>query len=270
MEIICVDNHSSDGSQLQLLEVTSPTLTVVPLNQNMGFAAAVCCGTQFASGKKFWILNPDTEVEGDSFHKVVRLCFPPGVGIIGTRILNPDQSVQASCRRFPEFLHLLILAMKINRIVVRCPFWRRYVMADDHPKAMSVVDQVSGASMVISRDVWTELSGLDTSFWIWYEEVDFCKRARLAGWLTLYLPDVSIVHSGAGSFNRLSSPLRHRLMMRSMGTYANRYFGSSWGCAIKLAGNFGATLVAVGFLVRRVLHMSDRTGSYGTGKVGQM
>lgn len=181
-EVIVVDNASSDGS-VEALKNEFPMVKLIVNSENLGFAKANNQGIEAASGKFVLLLNPDTEVIGQSFIEMLKfLKDNKKTGIVGPCLLNSDGSVQNTGYKFPT----LGILFKVN-----------FLGMSDQPVKLNKpepVDWLQGSCMMIKKEVFTELGLLDEAFFMYGEEKDFCFRAKKAGWEIYSLPQCEVVH----------------------------------------------------------------------------
>jgi GT2 family glycosyltransferase len=217
-EVCVVDNASSDQS-VALVRQSCPHVTLVAHRRNRGFAAGINSGLRNTSGKYVMWLNPDSEILNEGASELIQyLSDQPQIGIVGPQILNGDQSVQLSCRSFPSYSTALFNRYSwLTRLRPRNRFTQRYLQNGwDHASARRV-DWVSGACLVHRRAVAERLGGLDESYFLYAEDVDFCRRAHQAGWQVHYHPAMRVLHHIGGSSRhvpRRSIVERHRSMWR--------------------------------------------------------
>lgn len=226
VETVVVDNSSADGSAG--IAAGRPGVQVIANPVNRGFAAAVNQGLAVTSGRYVFWLNPDAALVDDGLGALVEyLDAHPGVGIVGPRIHDPDGAVQRSARAFPSYdwavghRHSLF-----TRLVPNNPYSRRYLLADLDPSEARAVDWVSGAALLHRRTLVERIGGLDEAFFMYCEDVDFCLRARRAGWTTEYHPALVVEHEVAGSTRARSRAMlfeRHRSLWR----YYKKHFTRS-------------------------------------------
>jgi N-acetylglucosaminyl-diphospho-decaprenol L-rhamnosyltransferase len=199
LEIVVVDNDSEEPPELP------SGVRLIRNKENVGFARAHNTGIAASGGDPVVIINPDTVVERDFFEHLSEFVSKnPRVGIAGPRILDSDGKLQLSARReisaLSGFLGRTSLLTRLfpKSSIVKSQF--PAVTDQSHPTS---VDWVSGACMVIRRDTLRDVGPLDERFFMYFEDADLCRRARAAGWLVYYLPQVEIVHqTGASSRNR--------------------------------------------------------------------
>lgn len=220
-EIVVVDNASTDSSLEEAAKVSVSGVRFLELSQNKGFAAANnAAAATLRGGGDIFLLNPDTEVRAGVLSALMRILREkPEVGIVGPKLVNPDGSLQPSVRPFPRFLDFVCYMLKLGRVVQR-----RQENAHDYSRA-GYVDQVMGAAFLIRRETWEKVGKLDEGFFTLFEEVDFCKRARAAGWKTYFTPAGEVMHVRAASFSQLVGLAKTIPWIRSALRYAHKHIG---------------------------------------------
>lgn len=194
LEVIVVDNGSNDGSA-ELVRNEHTSARLIANLENRGYSTANNQGVRAATGRYVLLLNSDTTVHPGSLRVLVDFGDShERAGILGPRLLNGDGTLQPSGGRFPTPLSTIIGLMGVYRITGR----PRYGTRRDYSKP-AVVDEVSGAAMVIRREVIEQIGLLDEEFAWGYEDVDFCKRAHEAGWEVQYVPAAVVVHEWGAS-----------------------------------------------------------------------
>jgi GT2 family glycosyltransferase len=216
-EVIVVDNASSDDTE-DLLEQRFPSVRLIPNATNRGFAAATNQALAEASGEYLLLLNPDTLLPPGALGELVVFADAnPDAGIVAPKLLNADGSLQQSCRRFPTPAAALFRHTLLGRLFPRNRWAAEYVMAEwEHGEAREV-DWVSGACLLVRRDLYETIGPLDEGFFWGSEDVDYCFRAHRAGRKVLYTPRPTITHKIGASTNK--APVRtilafHRSMLR--------------------------------------------------------
>jgi GT2 family glycosyltransferase len=193
-EVIVVDNASADGSP-DMVAAEFPEVRLHRSPTNLGFPAGNNAGYRLSHGRYFMLLNSDTVVLPGAFAELVAFADArPRAGIVGPRVLNPDGSLQMSCRRFPTLGAGLFRNTPLGKLFPNNRFTRDYLMTDwrhDEPRA---VDWVSGCCLVARREMIEEIGPLDESFFMYCEDVDWAYRAGQAGWEVLYDPRATVIH----------------------------------------------------------------------------
>jgi GT2 family glycosyltransferase len=207
LEVFVVDNASNDGT-VEMVANLFPQVHVIASQQNLGFARACNQAIKESTGEAILLLNPDTEITGHAIEKTFQFMQrTQDAGIVGCRIVNADNSLQPSARHFPDFFSHVIILFKLHNFFPNFFPIRYYYMRGWEHTETRIVDQIMGAFFMIRRPVLKAIGLLDTHFYIWYEEVDFCKRALEAGWKTYFYAEATIRHQKGQSFKQ-EKPLR--------------------------------------------------------------
>jgi len=223
-EIIVVDNASMDGSVAMMRERFSQ-INLIANTKNLGFAAGVNQGIKQARGEYVILLNPDVEIKESTLENLLeefKNCADSG--IVGGKIKNEDESIQPSVRAFPDVLSQVLISLKLKHIFNSRAIGRYLTQNFDYEKRQEV-DQVMGAFFAIRRKVIKQIGLMDERFFLWFEEVDFCKRARNAGWKIIYTPKSEVLHHGGKSFGQISSTARQRIFNKSLRYYMLKHKG---------------------------------------------
>ena len=233
LEAIVVDNASSDGS-LDMLRTEFSRVTLIANADNRGFPAGNNQGLAAARGRFVMALNPDTEIVGGALRRVIAyLDAHPEVGALGPQLLNPDGSVQSSRRRFPTFATALFESTWLQGIAPRSVL-RRYTMDDVPDDTVHQVDWVTGACIAVRREVLEKVGGFDEGFFMYSEELDWCRRIRAAGWKIVYLPEAKVIHH-VGQSSEQAVAARHIHFQTSKVRYFRKYYGRLAAGALRAA-----------------------------------
>ena len=155
---------------------------------------------------------------------VAYLAARPQVGMVGPQLLNADRSIQPSRRRFPTLPILFNESTWLENWLPRRVL-RRYYCQDRPVTASQQVDWITGAAMLTRRGIYDELGGLDEDFFMYSEELDWCRRIKEAGWEIHYYPDAQIVHYEGKSSEQVVAA-RHIHFQTSKVHYARKYHGA--------------------------------------------
>lgn len=223
-EIIVVDNASTDGSPAMVRQ-RFPAVNLIVSDTNLGFTKANNVGIAHSSGRYLLLLNPDTEVLGNALRAMVSYMDQhPDVGALGPKLLFPDGHIQSSRRRFPTlataFLESTILQQWFphNRVL------QRYYVQDRSDNEEQDVDWVTGACLLIRRQAWEHVGPLDEGFFMYSEELDWCRRLKKAGWRVAYIPWAEIIHHEGQSSSQVV-PARHIYFQSSKVRYFRKHHG---------------------------------------------
>jgi len=236
VQIIVVDNASTDGS-CSMVEHEFPGVLLIRSKVNLGFGPANNLGFQSAGGRYIVLLNSDAFLsEGSLQRSVAHMDATPRAGLGGGRLIGRDGSWQPSARMFPTvFGDLLIL----SGLAARFPRSRFFGRADRtwaSPMEAAVVDWVPGAYSIIRAEALRSVGSFDPRFFLYYEEVDLCKRIKNEGYSIWYWPDIAIVHIGGESSRQVRALQLSQTgaqltlwRMRSMLLYYRKHHGlSAW------------------------------------------
>src|SRR5215471_6790743 len=227
---IVIDNASADQTVRQI-HSSAPAflgnIEIIENQRNMGFAAAVNQGVRRSHGEFILLLNPDVHLK-TGIQSLVTASEAYGLSA-GKLVDDAGQSQRGfTIRRFPTPTTLAFETLGVNRLFPSNGINRRYRYLDRDLEKPGLVEQPAGAFLMFRKDVWAKLGGFDESFLpVWFEDVDFCKRALEAGYRIEYRPEVFATHEGGHSIRQLSSGCRAVRWYASLLRYAAKYF-SSW------------------------------------------
>ncbi len=224
-ETIVVDNASEDGSAESVL-TEFPQVCLIANSRNAGYAHGNNQGLDISKGQYVLLLNPDVMLPPGSLEKAVALLAQrPEVGALGVRLIDPDGTPQRSVRGFPTPLSIFCEAIGLSRLFPRSRLFGAYRMpwfTYDHE---AEVDQPMGTFLLISRAALEDVGLLDEQFPIFFNEVDWCYRARQRGWKIVFTPTVEVVHYGGGSTRQVSARMAWE-SRRSLLRFYRKYYRS--------------------------------------------
>ena len=199
-QVVVVDHHS-DKAAADSLARDFPGVQVIRVSGNEGFAAGVNRGAASVHTPYLLLLNPDSIADADVCRTLADwMDANPDVGAAGPRIRNTDGSIQASARRFPDLTTGIAgRSSWLTRVLPGNPLSRHNLGSGRMGSSAADVDWVSGACMMIRRDAFDAVGGMDPGFFLYWEDADFCRRLTRAGWRVRYHPAISVVHTGARS-----------------------------------------------------------------------
>jgi len=223
-EVVVVDNNSSDGSidYFKNLQSQFNNFSVTASSQNNGFAKASNIGAGSASGEFLLFLNPDTEFIETGMQKVLDFFNSKNkvekIGIVGAKLLNFDNSIQYSCRSFPTLARQFYESYFLHRIFSRSKIFGSYFLSDWNHESIRKVDWLSGAFMLIKKEVFERIGGFDEGFFMYSEDADICLRLSRAGFKNYYFNQYSIRHDD-GAIASSNKALRNSQIWRSRRLY---------------------------------------------------
>ncbi|MEC0093587.1 glycosyltransferase family 2 protein [Paenibacillus macquariensis] len=230
-EVIVIDNHSIDSS-VESISVEYPQVTLIANNDNTGFAKANNQGMEIAKGRHILLLNSDTVISDNTLETMILFMDQnPSAGASGCKIILPDGTLDKACKRgFPTPSASFYYAFGISRLFPERPKFNQYQLGHLDPDEEYPVDCLVGAFMMVRRETMLQVGGLDETFFMYGEDIDWCYRIKQAGWEIHYYPRTSIVHYKGGSARRRPTRIIyefHRAMfVFHHKHYKNQYF---WG-----------------------------------------
>ncbi|MFQ5575441.1 MAG: glycosyltransferase family 2 protein [Anaerolineae bacterium] len=232
-EVIVVDNASADGSAAMVRQ-EFPQVNLIASPRNLGYVGGNNLGAAAATGNALLLLNPDTRLHPGALRVLCGyLVAHPQVGAVGPQLLWPDGTVQSSRRRFPTPATLFWESTLLEQWFPRNRIARRYRFEDVPPTRPLTVDWLVGAALCIRRQAWQAVGPLDESFFMYFEETDWCRCCAAAGWEIHYLPQAQVVHYEGQSSGQVAAARTLRFQ-RSKLRYAEKWFGRGWAVAARL------------------------------------
>ncbi|MGB8657337.1 MAG: glycosyltransferase family 2 protein [Candidatus Zixiibacteriota bacterium] len=194
-EAIVVDNHSEDHSA-EMLKEHFPSVKLIENPRNLGFSRACNQGIEQSRGRYILLLNPDTEFTLGGVTEMVKFMHSaPQIGVCGPQMVDPHGRIQFSARSFPSYQTAISSSQSIlNKLFPRNPLSRRYLLKDQDRNQKMEVDWVSGSCLLAKRELFEKIGLLDERFFMYVEDVDFCYRAKKAGFLVYYFPNSVVIH----------------------------------------------------------------------------
>ncbi|MEE9189575.1 MAG: glycosyltransferase family 2 protein [Candidatus Neomarinimicrobiota bacterium] len=228
--LIIIDNNSKDDTVelIQSYSDNSAVLSLIINKKNVGFSRANNQGINQAKGEYLLFLNPDIIVPKDSINKLLKsIRSRKTLGAVAPQLRYPTGNIQRSCRRFPQRRDVLYEIIGLSRLFKYSTRFGHWKMADFSFNENRNVDQPAGAALMIKRDLINRLNGFDTSFPMFFSDVDLCRRIWNDGYQILFDASVSMIHLGGASIRRV--PFRMIVSShRSFYTYFRKnYLGRS-------------------------------------------
>ncbi len=202
-EIVVVDNGSSDNTP-EIVREFYPEVDLIENKKNLGYAKANNQGIEKSQGEYILLLNPDTQIFENSLalmHDFMEA--NPQVGALGPKLLNPDGSIQLSCREFPSFSTLIWEFTGLSRIFPKSRIfgrWRMGYFTFDQP---TEVDQPMGSCLMVRRDALNDVGVFDENFSMFFNDVDLCFRIKNTARKIYFFPDAQVFHYRGASTRRV-------------------------------------------------------------------
>ncbi len=226
-EIWVVDNDSTDAS-VSMIRRNFPQVNLIENKKNFGFAKANNQAINKCKGHYILLLNPDTLILKKALEKMVKFMDEHAqIGIGGCKVLNEDGMLQLACRRkFPTPSVAFFRMVGLSRLFPNSKVMAKYNLTYLNSNEPHEVDAVSGAFLMIRRKVIEEIGLLDEQFFMYGEELDWCFRAKKAGWKVMYYPHAEIIHykGECSKFNHRKATFE---FYRSMYLFHKKHFAQN-------------------------------------------
>lgn len=248
-EVIVVDNASGDGSA-ELVREEFPQVRLIALEENVGFAAGSNIGAQAAEGEYVLMLNPDTELVGDTLTALLEYARAhPEAGLVGGRTLRPDGGLDpGSCWGAQSIWSLVCFASGMSTLFRGSALFNPESLGGWQRDSARRVDIVTGCLCLAPRSVWERLGGFDEDFFMYGEDADLATRARELGYHPAITPDAVIVHYvGASSL----SVDKREMNLRCRVSLARKHWSPARASAAVVLLQTGTGLRALGSGVTR-------------------
>ena len=220
-EIIIIDNNSPEPIDFPN---DKDNLSIIQFNKNLGFAKAVNFAINKSSGSEILLLNPDTLVHKNTIQLLSDYIIDNhDVGVIGCKVVFSSGKYQLSSKRhFPTIGIILTKFFKLDRLFPRNKYFGKYNYSYLDNNELALVDSISGACMMFRKEVFEDVGSFDESFFLYFEDTDFCYRALKKQYKVVYNPHCKIVHYKRESFK--NSTLSVNLeFYKSMYVFYNKY-----------------------------------------------
>lgn len=215
-EVILVDNNSRDGT-IEAVTNQFPMVQLIINDKNVGFSQANNQALIASKGKYILWLNPDTVVLPNALDTLVEFMNScPEIGILGPKVLNSDGTLQGQCRRgLPTPWAIFCYLSGLSRIFPKSERFAQYLMTYRDENFSHEVNAVSGSCLMVRREVMDQIGLLDEDYFMYGEDLDYCLRAKQAGWKVYYVSQAQVIHYGGAASKK--RPLRstyefHRAM----------------------------------------------------------
>ncbi|HOK21934.1 MAG TPA: glycosyltransferase [Bacteroidales bacterium] len=255
-EVIVVDNNSVDGS-VAMIKERFPQTILIANNENLGFSKANNQALKIAKGKYILLLNPDTIVEKDTFAKTIAFMEEhPDAGALGVKLVNgKGQYLPESKRGIPTPWVSFCKMSNLIKLFPHSKIFAKYYMGHLNPDEINEVEILSGAFMLIRKDVLDQIGFLDESFFMYGEDIDLSYRILQAGYKNYYYPQTRIIHYKGESTKKGSINYIYNFY-NAMLIFAQKHFyskGANWmKFLISIAIYFRASLAFIQKIIKKI------------------
>lgn len=249
-EVIVVDNDSQDGT-LEMLKNDFPEVVIIANSDNRGFGAANNQGLGIARSRKVLFLNPDMRVKGDTLMKMKKwMDDNPQAAIAGCQLVDEAGNNMPHVRRFPGFSDQLAIVLKLPHLFPS--ILDRYLIPGFDYAHSAKVDSIRGAFFMVDMDRIEKIKAgrqeftvpfFDERYFLWFEEVDYCRQIRQAGGEVWYCADAQCIDHVGQSFNQVAVNAKQNYMRDSMLKYFRKWHRMPEFYALKLAWPLGLGIV---------------------------
>ena len=262
--IIVIDNKSPDNSVSEIQSFIEKRnwqefVKLIPAEVNGGFSygnnLAIETAINFYNKKPLyvWFVNPDTQIKSNALKALLEFSDEtPKVGIIGSRLESENGSVQDSAFRFCSISSELLSSLSIG--VLNKKFQRYLVYLPEMPDTSIECDWVAGASMFVRYKVFENAGMMDETYFLYFEETDFCLQAKRAGWECWYVPESRVLHYVGQSTGIVSGDVQRRRRPKYWFQSRQHYFIKNHGIVYTmfadLAWGLGFSLLQLRYLIQ--------------------
>ncbi len=225
-EVLVVDNNSQDGT-VDMIQSEFPEVKLIVNRDNLGFAKANNQGIKEASGDFILLLNPDMRVFPETIKAMLAWArLHPQAVVSGCRLETETGALVPHVRRFPRLTDQLAVILKLPHLFPH--LLDAYLQADFDYQQAAKVDSIRGAFFLINCQVWEKIAGsakplLDERYFIWFEEVDFCRQVYQYGGEVWYTPAARCIDYVGQSFGQVNLRLKQKYVQESMLKYFQKW-----------------------------------------------
>jgi len=242
-EVIVVDNDSGDHCR-EILAEEFPSVKCVESKKNLGFSGGNNLGFTYSSGHTLLFLNPDTEIRGNAVGVLYStLASSPKIGAVGGMLLNTDLSLQTSCvLPFPTILRQLLDIEWLKRKFPESDFWGIRPLLG-RQKGPAAVEALSGACLMVRRDVFESIGRFSTDYFMYAEDIDLCYKIHESGLKVVYVNSAHVVHHGGGSTKNSRQLNFNSVLMRQANLiFLKKHRSAGYAFAYRLSTGMAAVV----------------------------
>ena len=247
-EVFAVDNDSKDNTD-EMIRNEFPQVKLIANNYNAGFARANNQAIKMAKGRYILLLNPDMRVLPGTLETMVKwMDEHPEAGVAGCHLINGDGETVPHVRRFPTVWDQLAIILKLPHLFPR--ILDKYLRRDFNYSKETEVDSIRGSFFMIRREIIDKIGELDERYFIWFEEVDYCRQVKNAGWKVMYTPAVQCVDYVGKSFAQVKRGVAQKYFRDSMLKYFKKWHLAWQYLILKIAWPLGMLFTYLGDILK--------------------
>lgn len=224
-EVIIVDNNSNDGT-VEMIKEKYPMVKLIASDKNLGFSKGNNLGLKESTGKYVVFMNPDMELVENSYKKILDFFKSrPEIKVLTCQLNYGDGTLQPNVKYDPDLMSQIIILLKLSHFPYfkHHPALNKYLAKNYNYSRFAEAKQVMGAFIIGLRSVFEKINGWDQDYWLWWEDLDICKRIRKKGTKIYYWPGTKIIHHEGKSFEQLPSFKKQIRFNRGMRLYFKKH-----------------------------------------------
>ncbi|OGF30542.1 hypothetical protein A3H09_00925 [Candidatus Falkowbacteria bacterium RIFCSPLOWO2_12_FULL_45_13] len=247
-EVWVIDNNSSDGT-VRMIKKEFPQVKLIANQENLGFARANNQAIKQAGGRYILLLNPDMRVFDDTLSNVISwMNCHEQAAVAGCKLVDENGAIIKQVRRFPGILDQLAIILKLPHLFPK--ILNKYLRNDFDYSKSNRVDTIRGGFFMIRREAVEKIGLLDERYFLWFEEVDYCRRVKLAGSEVWYANAAECIDLVGQSFKQLDLVVKQRYFRDSMLKYFKKWHSPLEYWILRLAWPAGLLIAWLGERIR--------------------
>lgn len=247
-EVYVIDNALVDGS-VEMVKNNFPNVNLIINKEPKGFNENHNQVLRIFNSRYFLLLNEDTLILENALDRMVEFMDnDKKIGALGCKLLNPDGSLQLSCRTFPNLKTSFFQFTYLYKIFKKSKIFGSYLMSYWNHNNIREVDQVMGACLMLRKETIEQVGLLDEQFFVFFDEVDYCFRIKKSGWKIVFYPDAKIIHYVSQSFKKWEESKVFYQYHLSMYKFFKKHYGKKKLFFLKFLVIFGLLLRTIGWL----------------------
>lgn len=257
VKIIVADNASTDGTP-EMIRTQFPEVILIETGANLGFAGGNNIGIKAASEKYVCLINSDVNVPADCLPKMYSYMEQqPTIGLLGPGMLQTDGRVHRSGMRFPTLWSVFLRALFLDSLLKGFRVFGGFLMKDFRFDRTTDIDVLNGWFWMARREALNQVGPLDDRFFMYGEDVDWCKRFHLAGWRLVFYPEARALHYGGASSSNAPSRFLVEKQCANL-QYWKKYHGRASSFIYHLISYLHFTVRAAGWGIVYLTQRSSR------------